>query len=183
MSSMSSAGNPISERQQSSELPSAENPISERQQSPRPWQKVPFQNSSIPSGNPLDQPIKNPTVTHFGVQVPAPLCRVYLDPSLSLLINCRALASVSAPWWFLGFAILGTRNKTQNVTAGFQEVVWTGPTYLAAINIDKVFKILILDEITKKLIIPTEGKLSPGIWCSEVKEMRNNKHKRQRSFQ
>ncbi|XP_048971988.1 complex III assembly factor LYRM7 isoform X1 [Canis lupus dingo] len=32
-----SHGNPISERQQSSELPSAENPISERQQSPRPW--------------------------------------------------------------------------------------------------------------------------------------------------
>ena len=82
------------------ELNALESPISECKQNLR--------NSSTPSENPLDQPIKNPAVTHFGVQVPAPLCRVYLDPSWSLLINPRALASVSAPWWFLGFAILGT---------------------------------------------------------------------------
>ena len=46
MSSVSLAGNPISERQQRSELPSAENSISERQQSPYPWQKVPYQNEN-----------------------------------------------------------------------------------------------------------------------------------------
>ena len=51
---------------------------------------------------------KNPGVTHLRVQVPALLWRVYLDPSSSLLINPRVLASVLAPWWFLGFAILGT---------------------------------------------------------------------------
>ena len=82
------------------ELNALASPISECKQNLR--------NSSIPSENPLDQPIKNPAVTHFGAQVPAPLCRVYLDPSSSSLINPHALASVSAPRWFLGFAILGT---------------------------------------------------------------------------
>ena len=43
----------------------------------------------------------------LGVQVPALLCGVYLDPSSSLLRNPRVLALVLAPW-FLGFAILGT---------------------------------------------------------------------------
>ena len=82
------------------ELNALESPISECKQNLR--------NSCTPSENPLDQPIKNPAVTHFGVQVPALLCWVHLDPSLSLQINPRVLASVSAPWWFLGFAILGT---------------------------------------------------------------------------
>ena len=93
------------------ELNALESPISECKQNLR--------NSSSPSENPLDQPIKNPAVTHLRVQVPAPLCRVYLDPSVSLLINPRALASVLAPWWFLGFAILGT-------TEGY----FLGATYL-----------------------------------------------------
>ena len=61
------------------ELNALESPISECKQNLR--------NPSTPSENPLDQPIKNPAVTHFGVQVPAPLCRVYLDPSSSLQIN------------------------------------------------------------------------------------------------
>ena len=79
------------------ELDALESPISECKQNLR--------NSSTPSENPLDQPIKNPAVTHFRVQVPALLCPVYLDPSSSLQINPRVLALVSAPWWFLGFAI------------------------------------------------------------------------------
>lgn len=54
----------------------------------------------------------------------------------------------------------GDINKTSNVIAGAPEVVWAGLTYLAAINIDKLLKIIILDEITKTLIIPKEGKLS-----------------------
>ena len=44
----------------------------------------------------------------LGVQAPTLLYGVYLDPNSSLLINLHALASVSAPWWFLRFAILGT---------------------------------------------------------------------------
>ena len=70
------------------ELNALESPISECKQNLR--------NSFTPSENPLDQPIRNPAVTHFGVQVPAPLRQVYLDPSLSLLINPRALESLSA---------------------------------------------------------------------------------------
>lgn len=57
----------------------------------------------------------------------------------------------------------GDINTTTNVIAGVQEVVWTGHTYLAAININKLLKFIILDEITKKLIIPREGKLSSGL--------------------
>ena len=34
-----------------------------------------------------------------------------------------------------------------------QKVVWAGDTNLGAINIDKIFIIMILDKITKKLII------------------------------
>lgn len=56
----------------------------------------------------------------------------------------------------------GDINKTTNVIAGVQEVVWAGRTYLAAINIDKLLKIIILDEITKKL--PREGKWNPGFY-------------------
>ena len=46
-------------------------------------------------------PYKTATPLNLGVQVLAPLCRVYLGPSSSLQINPRAFASVSAPWWSL----------------------------------------------------------------------------------
>ena len=52
-------------------------------------------------------PYKTATPLNLGVQVPAPLCRVYLGPSSSLQRNPRAFALVSAPWWSLGFEIGG----------------------------------------------------------------------------
>ena len=52
-------------------------------------------------------PYKTATPLNLGVQVPALLCRVYLGPSWSLQINPRTFASVSAPWWSLGFEIGG----------------------------------------------------------------------------
>ena len=50
-------------------------------------------------------PYKTATPFNLGVQVSTPLCRVYLGPSSSLQINPGAFASVSAPWWSLGFEI------------------------------------------------------------------------------
>ena len=40
-----------------------------------------------------------------------------------------------------------------------QKVVWAGDTNLGAINIDKIFIIMILDKITKKLIIYIEEEM------------------------
>ena len=104
------------------ELNALESPISKCKQNLR--------NSSIPSENPLDQPIENRAVTHFGVQVPAPLCWVYLDPSSSLLINPHVLASVSAPWWFsricnLGHNIWGLVRDPRDL----QNPIWVHSTF------------------------------------------------------
>ena len=50
---------------------------------------------------------KTATPLSLGVQVPAPLCQVYLGPSSSLQISPCAFASVLAPWWSLGLEIGG----------------------------------------------------------------------------
>ena len=58
-------------------------------------------------------PYNTAVLLSLEVQVPALLYGVYLDPSSSLQINPHVFASVSAPWWFLRFAILGTTENHQ----------------------------------------------------------------------
>ena len=65
------------------ELNALESPISECKQNLR--------NSSTPSENPLDQPIKNPAVTHFGVQVPAPLWTELVNKASCVCIGVGSL--------------------------------------------------------------------------------------------
>ena len=69
------------------EVNALEGPISKCKQNLR--------NYSSHSGGPGDKPLK--AKHYLGVQVPAPLCRVYLDASSSLEINPCVFASVSAP--------------------------------------------------------------------------------------
>ena len=62
-------------------------------------------------------PYKTAMPLNLGVQVPCSavsLCRVYLGPNLSLQINPRAFASVSAPWWSLRFEIGDYKKKTNS---------------------------------------------------------------------
>ena len=65
-------------------------------------------NSSTPSEDPLDQPHKKPSCNPLRGPSPCSAVSGILGPKLQLANKPSCTCMVSAPWWFLGLAVLGT---------------------------------------------------------------------------